>query len=147
VRGAHAYGLLLQPSLVKRSRNVRSDFEGTASILDAALEDLGGAAIVLDSSLAVVRATPRALALVGTDLPVGVSAPRLLCGGATNRPIAEALARGVPVTGTIHRPALTKGEPSPWSAPICQRVSRHRACSAVGPPTDRSPRRWRAACP
>jgi len=112
VRGAHAYGLLLQPSLVKRSRNVRSDFEGTASILDAALEDLGGAAIVLDSSLAVVRATPRALALVGTDLPVGVSAPRLLCGGATNRPIAEALARGVPVTGTIHRPALTKGEPS-----------------------------------
>lgn len=72
--------------------------------LDAALEELGSAVIVLDAHLGIVRATPTAVALVGTELPIGVRATRVLCGGAVNRPIAEALARGVPVTGSVVRP-------------------------------------------
>jgi two-component system response regulator AtoC len=75
------------------------------ALATAALEDLGGPALVLDADLAVVLATEGAAALVGTDVPIGVSAPKLLCGGAVNRPIAEALARGVPVTGSIVRPS------------------------------------------
>ncbi|WP_050726618.1 sigma-54 interaction domain-containing protein [Vulgatibacter incomptus] len=70
----------------------------------AALEDLAGPALILDEKLRVVRATESAEDLVGTSLPSGVNAAKLLCGGATNRPIAEALAKGVPVTGTVERP-------------------------------------------
>ena len=91
---------------MKRARNIGPSPEDLA--LNAAIEDLGGATIVLDGNLGVVRATPAAIELVGTELPVGVSAPRLLCGDAVNRPIAEALARGVAVTGTIYRPGRTK---------------------------------------
>lgn len=77
---------------------------------DAALEELGGAAIILDAALKIVHATQAAEALVGVELPLGVSAPKLLCGDAVNRPIAESMARGDAVTGTIHRPhpELTK---------------------------------------
>ena len=68
--------------------------EGGDLLLEAALEDLAGPALVLDARLAVVLATEGAERLVGTEVPLGVSAPKLLCGGAENRPIAEALARG-----------------------------------------------------
>ncbi|AKF04200.1 sigma-54 interaction domain-containing protein [Sandaracinus amylolyticus] len=71
----------------------------------SALEDLAGPALVLDASLAIVLATAGAVELVGTDVPLGVSAPKLLCGASVNRPIAEALAKGVAVTGTVMRPA------------------------------------------
>ncbi len=78
--------------------------EPHAALLEAALEELAGPAVVLDAKLAVVLATEGAAALVGTDVPLGVSAPKLLCGGAVNRPIAEALAQGIAVTGTVVRP-------------------------------------------
>lgn len=68
------------------------------------MEHLGGAALVLDEQLRVLLATPSAVTLVGTAIPQGVSAPRLLCGEALERPIAEGLARGTPVTGTVERP-------------------------------------------
>jgi transcriptional regulator with PAS, ATPase and Fis domain len=87
---------------VKQKRNTVSSPQGSPR--DAALEELGGAVIILDPSLNIVHATESAEALVGTNLPVGVSAPKLLCGDAVNRPIAESMARGVAVTGTIHRP-------------------------------------------
>jgi transcriptional regulator with PAS, ATPase and Fis domain len=85
---------------VKRTRNKPAAIE----LLDAALEALGGATVILDARLAIVRATPAAVALIGTELPVGVSAPRVLCGGAVNRPIADALAKGIAITGTLERP-------------------------------------------
>lgn len=71
----------------------------------AAVERLGGAVLVLDEQLRILLATPGAAHLVGTAVPVGVSAPRLLCGEALERPIAEGLARGVPVAGTVERPS------------------------------------------
>jgi hypothetical protein len=74
------------------------------TLLTAAVEDLAGHALVLDAKLAIVSATEGAADLVGSAIPLGVSAPKLLCGGAVNRPIAEALAKGVPVTGTVVRP-------------------------------------------
>jgi transcriptional regulator with PAS, ATPase and Fis domain len=70
----------------------------------AALEEAAGPALVLDAKLAVTHATPSAEALVGGPVPRGVSVTKLLCGAAVERPIAEALARGVPVTGTVERP-------------------------------------------
>lgn len=74
------------------------------ALFAAAIEDLAGPALVLDAKLAVVLATDGAAELVGTDVPRGVKAPKLLCGGAVNRPIAEALAKGVATTGTVVRP-------------------------------------------
>ena len=70
----------------------------------AAIEDLAGASIVLDGKLRVVEATASAEELIGTRLPTGENAAKLICGGASNRPIAEALAKGFPVTGTVERP-------------------------------------------
>ncbi len=69
-----------------------------------AIEDLTGAALILDARLGVVLATEGAGGLVGHGIPLGVSATKILCGGAVNRPIADALARGEAVTGTVTRP-------------------------------------------
>ena len=60
--------------------------------------------LVLDERLRVVLATAAAEDLVGTTVPPGVLAPQVLCGEAVERPIAEALAQGVPVTGAVTRP-------------------------------------------
>ncbi len=87
------------PALVKQPSDADSD------LLAAAIEDLTGPALVLDAKLSIVLSTESAVHMVGTDIPLGVSASKLLCGGAVNRPIAEALAKGVPVTGTVVRPS------------------------------------------
>jgi transcriptional regulator with PAS, ATPase and Fis domain len=68
-----------------------------------ALDELAGGAIVLDGELRIIGATARAEALIG-DLGVGLSAPKVLCGDAIERPIAEALAAGRAVTGLVTRP-------------------------------------------
>jgi transcriptional regulator with PAS, ATPase and Fis domain len=83
----------------------RAAADGLAELLGAALEDVAGPALVLDETLAIVLATESAGDLVGSSIPLGVSAPKLLCGGSVNRPIAAALAQGRAVTGTIVRPA------------------------------------------
>jgi transcriptional regulator with PAS, ATPase and Fis domain len=77
-----------------------------------ALEEFGGPALVLDADLRVAAATPGAEALLGGDVPLGVSAPKLLCGHAVQRPMAEALAAGRPVSATIPRPRPGGGERS-----------------------------------
>ena len=70
----------------------------------AALEELGGGAVVvLDRELRVVTSTERAKALLG-DIPIGIAAPKLLCGESAKRPVAEALAAGRAVTATVPRP-------------------------------------------
>ncbi len=75
-----------------------------AELMLAAIEELVGPSLLLDAKLRVVHATASAASLIGTEVPRGVSAPKLLCGEASDRPIAEALARGVPTTGSIQRP-------------------------------------------
>jgi transcriptional regulator with PAS, ATPase and Fis domain len=73
------------------------------ALLILALGEAGGAALVLDSELRVVAATSAAEAVLG-PVAAGTSAPALLCGDAVERPVAEALAAGRPVTATIPRP-------------------------------------------
>jgi len=69
-----------------------------------ALDELVGAALVLDDRLAVRGATVTATALLGEPIADGASAPKVLCGGAIDRPIAVALAEGRAVTGLVTRP-------------------------------------------
>jgi transcriptional regulator with PAS, ATPase and Fis domain len=117
---------------VKRGAKQRNDGSELPLLL-AAIEDLAGPALILDAQLAVVHATERAEEIVGTSIPDGISATKLLCGGAVNRPIAEALARGVPVTGTIHRPG-PRGDRSLLvrAAPIERGWARARTGGRVG---------------
>jgi transcriptional regulator of acetoin/glycerol metabolism len=79
------------------------------AIVQAAIEEMGGAALVLDAELRVVLATPRATSLVGFAIEPGASAPHALCGNATRRPVAEALAAGRPVQAVIPRPRREGG--------------------------------------
>jgi two-component system response regulator AtoC len=73
-------------------------------IVRAALEELGGGAVlILDRELRVVCSTARADDLLG-EVPRGVPAPKLLCGDAAQRPVAEALAAGRAITATVPRP-------------------------------------------
>jgi transcriptional regulator with PAS, ATPase and Fis domain len=82
-----------------RARNVSPE-----EILLAAIEELGGGAVVvLDHELRVIASTEKADDLLG-KVPLGVTAPRLLCGDSTKRPIAEALAAGRAVSGLVPRP-------------------------------------------
>jgi transcriptional regulator with PAS, ATPase and Fis domain len=69
------------------------------------LDEVAGAALILDEHLAVRGVTPAAEALLGGPVRDGISAPKLLCGGSLERPIAEALAAGRAVTGVISRPS------------------------------------------
>ena len=69
-----------------------------------ALDLAAGPAIVLDDKLTVVSASAGAEALLGGEIPRGVSAPALLCGDRPKRPIAEALLEGRPVEALIPRP-------------------------------------------
>jgi transcriptional regulator with PAS, ATPase and Fis domain len=70
-----------------------------------ALEDLGGAVLLADASLRVIVASPLAERLLRERVREGTSIARLLYGGALDRPIAEALAHGRPVTGLVARPS------------------------------------------
>jgi transcriptional regulator with PAS, ATPase and Fis domain len=72
--------------------------------LPDAVEELGGAALVLDDDLRIVLATRSASALLRLEIPLGLSAPKVLCGGKPERPVAEALAAGRPVTAVIPHP-------------------------------------------
>jgi hypothetical protein len=74
----------------------------------AALGALASAALVLDHELRVVLVTPAAEVLLQMLVPLGERAPALLC-GTKERPVAEALAAGVPVTATIPHPRFDDG--------------------------------------
>ena len=73
-------------------------------IVARALEELGGAVLVLDARLRVVAATSAASDLLGFRVPLGETAPKLLCGDAPKRPVAEALAAGRPIRALVPRP-------------------------------------------
>ncbi|MCG5052725.1 MAG: sigma 54-interacting transcriptional regulator [Myxococcales bacterium] len=75
-----------------------------SSTVARALETVAGAALVLDGELKIVDATPAAAGLLGSELPPGAFVVKLLCGQAAERPVAEALAAGRPVTAMVPRP-------------------------------------------
>ncbi len=68
-----------------------------------ALQDIAGAAIVLDTQLKVVDFTPAAEALLGVALERGTLAAKALCGEGSQRPVAEALAAGQAVAAEVPR--------------------------------------------
>ncbi len=71
------------------------------ALIESALESASGASLVLDEELRIVLATPAAEELLGFEIPIGVSAPKLLCGDSAKRPVAEALAEGRPVQAIL----------------------------------------------
>jgi transcriptional regulator with PAS, ATPase and Fis domain len=76
----------------------------------AALEELVGAALVLDTQLRIRVATPAAAVVLGFAAPIGASASTVLCGDRPKRPFAEALAAGVAFHAVIPRPGAAAGE-------------------------------------
>ena len=82
------------------------------------LDDLVGAALVLDRELRVRFATPAAEAALGSTLPVGTSAATLLCGDRPKRPFAEALADGVPFQALIPHPGRGDAQVRVRSVPV-----------------------------
>jgi len=79
----------------------REDGEGAAG---EAVEFLAGAALVLDEGLRIRVVTPGAERLLGFEIPLGASAPKVLCGDAPKRPVADALAAGRSIQAVISRP-------------------------------------------
>lgn len=73
-------------------------------LLSATAEYLAGAALILDTELKIRASTALANELMGFEIPLGASAPRILCGDAPKRPIAEALTEGRPIRAMIPRP-------------------------------------------
>lgn len=77
------------------------------AILLRALQETAGTAIVLDPELRVVAFTSDAPDVVGGTIPVGIFAPRVLCGAGPQRPVADALAAGRPVLAEVRRPSAS----------------------------------------
>lgn len=75
-----------------------------ADVVSEAFGELGGAVLILDGELRVVLATKQAEDLLGFQVKLGRSAAKVICGGATKRPVAEALASGKPITTVIPHP-------------------------------------------
>ncbi|MBK8252729.1 MAG: sigma-54-dependent Fis family transcriptional regulator [Polyangiaceae bacterium] len=75
--------------------------DGDRTLLIKALESGAGSCLVLDTELRVVGATGSAEQILGTRVRPGTRAVKLLCGEMVNSPLAEALAKGRPVTTTI----------------------------------------------
>ena len=82
-------------------RSPSSETHGRLASL--AMESLAGPSILLDASLRVVWASPGVGALLGEPVTIGALAPKVLCGKSIERPIAEALAAGRAVTGSVMR--------------------------------------------
>jgi len=76
----------------------------------AALDELVGAALVLDAQLRIRIATPAATVVLGFAAPIGASASTILCGDRPKRPFAEALAAGIAFHAVIPRPGAVAGE-------------------------------------
>ncbi|MCK6547230.1 sigma 54-interacting transcriptional regulator [Myxococcota bacterium] len=75
------------------------------ALVEDALGASAGAVLLLDEDLKIVAASAAVEALLGVDVPLGTSAPALLCGDAPKRPIADALVEGRPVQATLPRRA------------------------------------------
>jgi len=76
----------------------------TRQLLELALSRAIGPSLVLDRDLHIVAAAGDVEGLIGTKVPMGASAPKVLCGASEQRPVAEALAAGRPVSADVPRP-------------------------------------------
>lgn len=76
------------------------------TLLRGALSKLGGAVLVLDEDLLVRACSMEAAALLDAPIVLGTRAVDVLCGDRLDRPVAQALARGKPVTSTVVRPRV-----------------------------------------
>ena len=74
-----------------------------ATLLGLALERSIGPALVLDRELRIVASVGSVAALLGSEAPLGVAAPKVLCGSSDRRPLAEAMAEGRPVSADVQR--------------------------------------------
>ena len=74
-------------------------------MLGAALSASLGAALLLDAELKIALATDEARALLGVDVALGALAAKVLCANSSERPVAEALAKGRAVQAVIAHPA------------------------------------------
>ncbi|MEZ4402592.1 MAG: sigma 54-interacting transcriptional regulator [Kofleriaceae bacterium] len=92
--------------------------DGDRGLVAQVLDDLVGAALVLDHALRVRLVTPAAEAALGSALPIGASAATLLCGDRPKRPFAEALAEGVPFQALIPHPGHGDAQVRVRSVPI-----------------------------
>ena len=90
-----------RPSPAARARD---DVSSLVALAGEALAEVSGAAIVVDPGLRIVLVSPLVRELLGFDLPLGELAPKVLCGDAPKRPVAEALVAGRPVIATIDVP-------------------------------------------
>ena len=79
-------------------------------LFGAALDELAGAAVVLDDQLRIRAASTAASDVLGFDAPLGASASTVLCGDRPERPFAEALVAGTPFQAIIPRPRGHAGE-------------------------------------
>jgi transcriptional regulator with PAS, ATPase and Fis domain len=88
------------------ARNIDDALTENLMVLEvatAALDVAVGASLLLDAQLCVMASTEGARALLGGEVPKGVSAAALLCGDRKKRPIADALAEGRAVEAIIPR--------------------------------------------
>jgi transcriptional regulator with PAS, ATPase and Fis domain len=76
------------------------------TLLRGALSKLGGAVLVLDDDLLVRACSMEAAELLDAPIVLGTRAVDVLCGDRLDRPVAQALARGKPVTSTVVRPRV-----------------------------------------
>ncbi len=96
--------------MVTRPAPRKTPAELDRSLIGDTIDELIGAALVLDDQLRIRIATPAAREVLGFDAPVGASAATLLCGDRPKRPFAEALAAAQPFTAMIPRPGALGGE-------------------------------------
>jgi len=96
--------------MTKRRRPVRSPDDRDRALVEALLDGLVGAALVLDPDLRIRIATPASARVLGFDAPIGSSAATVLCGDRPKKPLAEALVEGAPFHALIPRPRTTSGE-------------------------------------
>ena len=91
-------------------RPARAPTDVDRELAEAVLDEVIGAALVLNARLIIRFATPAATAALGFEVPIGASAATLLCGDRAKRPFAEALAQGIPFHAVIPRPSGGGGE-------------------------------------
>ena len=82
----------------------RGPLESPTTLAAEALSLTAGAALVLDANLAIVLATPAAETLLGASVPLGIAAPKLLCGNSPKKPVAQALVEGRSIEAIIPKP-------------------------------------------
>ncbi|HET9956846.1 MAG TPA: sigma 54-interacting transcriptional regulator [Polyangiaceae bacterium] len=84
--------------------------KSAASLIAQALSLAVGPALVLDGDLRVLLATADAARVLGFDVPLGASAPKLLCRNSPKREVAAAMSQGLAIQTTIAHPADDAGE-------------------------------------